>query len=324
MNIAKASASSGIMSPRTRTSSTPCSPCSSSKKRSRSSTKRRHKNWMIPYSIVRFTLWPFSTQIRRLWRNSNSGSRASLRLSTCGFRSLPIPRPIAGHLGKAHELTKQSLDSAIRADSKESGAIWQENAALREAAFGNAPEARQAAAEGLKLAPTSQGVQVEAALAFAMAGDAARAESLAQDLNKRFPLDTQMQSLWLPAIRAELALDRKNPAEALNSLQAAAPPIELGQIAFVANSSCLYPTYIRGRSLPGSGTGQRSRRRVPEDSRPQRHRLELLDGSIGASRRGSCERFAVENFARRGCRCRPRPGTRRLQRFPHPLERRRS
>jgi integrase len=29
-----------------------------------------------------------------------------------------------------------------------------------------------------------------------MAGDGARAESLAQDLNKRFPLDTQMQSLW--------------------------------------------------------------------------------------------------------------------------------
>ncbi len=161
----------------------------------------------------------------------------------------------AGHLGKAHELTQQSLDSAIRADSKESGAIWQGNAALREAAFGNASEAKQAAARGLKLAPKSQGVQVEAALAFAMAGDAARAESLAQDLNKRFPLDTQMQSLWLPAIRAELALDRKSPAEALNSLQAAPTPIELGQIAFVANISCLYPTYIWGEVYLAAGQG---------------------------------------------------------------------
>ena len=68
---------------------------------------------------------------------------------------------------------------------------------------------------GLKLAPASQGVEVEAALALAMAGDSARAESLAQDLNKRFPLDTQMQSLWLPAIQAQLALNRKNPAAAL-------------------------------------------------------------------------------------------------------------
>ena len=37
----------------------------------------------------------------------------------------------AGHLGKARELTKRAVDSAIRADNKESGAIWQANAALR-------------------------------------------------------------------------------------------------------------------------------------------------------------------------------------------------
>ena len=105
-----------------------------------------------------------------------------------------------GHLGKAREFTRRSVDSAIRADSKENGAISLENSALREAAFGNMTDAKQTAAEGLKLVPTSQSVEVEAALAYAMAGDAARAESLAQDLNKRFPLDTQMQSLWLPAI----------------------------------------------------------------------------------------------------------------------------
>ena len=35
-----------------------------------------------------------------------------------------------GHLGKARELTKRAVDSAIRADSKETGAIWQANAAI--------------------------------------------------------------------------------------------------------------------------------------------------------------------------------------------------
>jgi serine/threonine protein kinase/tetratricopeptide (TPR) repeat protein len=159
-----------------------------------------------------------------------------------------------GHVGKARELTKRAVDSTIRADSKETGAIWQANAALEQAAYGNAAEARQSAAEALKLAPTSQGVEVEAALAFAMAGDAARAESLAQDLGKRFPLDTQMQSLWLPAIQAQLALDRKNPVSALSSLQAASP-VELGQIAFVNNISCLYPTYVRGEAYLAAGQG---------------------------------------------------------------------
>jgi tetratricopeptide (TPR) repeat protein len=159
-----------------------------------------------------------------------------------------------GHVGKARELTKRAVDSAIRADSKENGAIWQANAALREAALDNLAEARQIAAEALKLAPTSQGVESEAALTFAMAGDTARAESLAQDLGKRFPLDTQMQSLWLPAIQAQLALNKKNPAAALNTLQAASP-IELGQIAFVANISCLYPTYVRGEAYLAAGQG---------------------------------------------------------------------
>ena len=159
-----------------------------------------------------------------------------------------------GHLGKARELTKRAVDSAIRADSKENGAIWQTIAAQRAAAYGNAAEARQSAAEALKLAPTSQGVESEAALAFAMAGDTGRAESLAQDLGKRFPLDTQMQSLWLPAIQAQLALDGKNTASALNASQGASP-IELGQIAFVANISCLYHVYARGEAYLAAGQG---------------------------------------------------------------------
>jgi tetratricopeptide (TPR) repeat protein len=157
-----------------------------------------------------------------------------------------------GHLSKARELTRRAVDSAIRADSKENGAVWQANAALQQAAYGNSAEARRTAAEALKLAPASPGVEVEAALAFAMAGDTARAESLAQDLGKRFPLDSQMQSLWLPAIQAQLALERKNPILALNALQAASP-IELGQIQFVANISCLYHVYVRGEAYLAAG-----------------------------------------------------------------------
>jgi serine/threonine protein kinase/Tfp pilus assembly protein PilF len=160
----------------------------------------------------------------------------------------------AGHVRKARELTKRAVDSAVRADSKENGAIWQAIAAQWEAAYGNATEARQSAAEALKLDPASQAVEVESALAFAMAGDTARAESLAQDLGKRYPLDTQMQSLWLPAIQAQSALDKKNPTAALNTLQAASP-IELGQIGFVANISCLYHVYVRGEAYLAAGQG---------------------------------------------------------------------
>jgi serine/threonine protein kinase/tetratricopeptide (TPR) repeat protein len=161
-----------------------------------------------------------------------------------------------GHLGKARELTKKALDSALRADNKEGGAIWEANAALEQAAYGNPGEARQSAEEALKIAPASPGAESEAALAFAIARDTARAESLAQDLGKRYPLDTQMQSLWLPAIQAQVALNgaKKNSASALTSLQAASP-VEMGEIGFVANISCLYPTYIRGEAYLAAGQG---------------------------------------------------------------------
>jgi tetratricopeptide (TPR) repeat protein len=159
-----------------------------------------------------------------------------------------------GRLAKAQELTKRAVDSAIRADSKENGAVYLANAALEQAAYGNPAEARKSTAEALKLAPASQAVESEAALAFAMAGDTPRAESLAQDLDKRFPLGTQMQSLWLPAIRAQLSLDRKNPPAALNALQASSIS-ELGNIPFVNNISCLYPTYVRGEAYLAAGQG---------------------------------------------------------------------
>jgi eukaryotic-like serine/threonine-protein kinase len=185
----------------------------------------------------------------QVWFAANPG------VENFGFSLASDTDAYDGHLTKARELTKLSVDSAIQADNKEAGAIWQENDALREAAFGNFPQARQAAEAGLKVDSASQGVGVEAALAYAMAGDKARAESLAQDLNKRYPLDTQMQSLWLPAVRAQLALDGRNSSVAVSDLQPALPPIEYGQIFFVANLSCLYPTYIRGQAYLAAGEG---------------------------------------------------------------------
>jgi len=159
-----------------------------------------------------------------------------------------------GHLNKARELTKRAMDSSVRANSPENGARWEAIAAQREAAFGYSAQARQRAADALKLAPANQMAQSHAALALAMAGETARAESLAQDLEKRFPLDTQMQSLWLPTIRAQLALHRKNPVLALNALPPASP-IDLGVIMGAANSSCLLPVYVRGEAYLAAGQG---------------------------------------------------------------------
>ncbi|HVI07510.1 MAG TPA: protein kinase [Candidatus Binatia bacterium] len=160
----------------------------------------------------------------------------------------------SGHLRKARDLTKQSVDSAIRADSKEGAALWQENAALREAAFGNMKDAKEAEGEGLKLAPASPGAMVEAALALAMIGDTAASEKLAEQLNGQSPLDTQMQALWLPAIRAQSWLNRRNPGAAVRAFPAEGA-VEFGQISFATNLSCLYTTYLRGQAYLAYGQG---------------------------------------------------------------------
>jgi hypothetical protein len=61
-----------------------------------------------------------------------------------------------------------------------------ENAALREAAFGNSAEAKQVAAEGVKLYPASQAMEVESALGYALTSDSTLG-ALAQDLSAHYP-----------------------------------------------------------------------------------------------------------------------------------------
>jgi serine/threonine protein kinase/tetratricopeptide (TPR) repeat protein len=164
----------------------------------------------------------------------------------------------AGRLRQAREFTRKAVDSAMRTDNKENAAIWLETAALRETVFGNTAEARRGVASGLQMAPASPGVRVEAALASAISGDSVRAGSLARDLAKDFPLDTQMQGLWLPIIRAQLALDRKDPTAAIRLLQPvrqSGGQLELGQIVFLLNMSCLHSVYVRGNAYLAAGQG---------------------------------------------------------------------
>jgi serine/threonine protein kinase len=165
----------------------------------------------------------------------------------------------AGHVSEAQELNKKAVESAIKADNKEDGAIYLASTAIRQAAYGSGQEARQSAAAALKLVPDSPAATVEAALALAMAGDTTQAQSLAKELNQRYPVDLQLQTIWLTAINAQLALnkgnDKKNAADALQALQADSP-MEYGLIAFVNNINCLYPKYIRGQAYLASGEGR--------------------------------------------------------------------
>ncbi len=152
----------------------------------------------------------------------------------------------SGRLGEARDFSRRAVASAERAAEKEKAASYEVDAALREALFGNAAAGRQRAAAALGLS-IGRDVRYGAALALAMAGDAARAQALAEDLAKRFPEDTLVQFNYLPTLHAQLALSRNNASKAIEALQAAAP-YELGDPTEAFTFLSLYPVYVRAEA----------------------------------------------------------------------------
>jgi tetratricopeptide (TPR) repeat protein len=158
-----------------------------------------------------------------------------------------------GHLSRARDFSRRAVDAAVRADSKESAAIWQASAALREAEFDNPANAKQDVAAALTLSP-GRDVETLAALALARSGETVRAKTIAADLERSYPSDTILKVYWLPAIKAAIELSANDTARSLVLLEAAAP-YELGepeQFQF----GTLYPLYLRGQTylLAHNGT----------------------------------------------------------------------
>jgi predicted Zn-dependent protease len=87
-------------------------------------------------------------------------------------------------------------------------------------------------------------VQSLAADALAISGNVDRAQSIANSLDKNFPLDTLVQGIWLPIVRARIHLRRGAPSQAVETLRAASR-YELGALW---QTVPLRPMYVRGNA----------------------------------------------------------------------------
>ncbi len=150
-----------------------------------------------------------------------------------------------GRLVKARDFSRRAVDSATRNDSKETAALWQANAALREAEFGNTAAAKQGTAAALALAP-GRDVKMFAALTLARIGETARAKAIVDELEKSYPSNTMLKIYWVPTIKAAMELNTNNSAQAVVFLEAAAP-YELGDPPQLQLGT-LYPVYVRGEA----------------------------------------------------------------------------
>jgi DNA-binding winged helix-turn-helix (wHTH) protein/Tfp pilus assembly protein PilF len=199
----------------------------------------------------------------------------------------------SGHLQRARSMSHSAVSQAQQAEQRERAGLWETGAAVREAFFGNAPEAKRRALAALELSKDRE-VEYGAAFALALSGDFLKAEALADDLEKRFPADTAVRSSYLPALRARLALSQGNAAKAIELLQVAVPH-ELGspRSSIYALFGALYPTYVRGEAYLAAHQGAEA---ATEFQKILDHRGIVVSDPIGAlARLQSARAYALSS-----------------------------
>jgi eukaryotic-like serine/threonine-protein kinase len=128
----------------------------------------------------------------------------------------------AGRLQMARQLNRQSLELAHRQHLVEPAGLTAALEALTEAQFGNVVRARERAREALGMVHSADSYGI-AGQALAFSGDFRQAQAAADELNRRFPKDTLVQSLSIPVIRAAIEVERGDPRAAIESLRQATP-----------------------------------------------------------------------------------------------------
>jgi tetratricopeptide (TPR) repeat protein len=153
-----------------------------------------------------------------------------------------------GQFAKSRDLNERVTEASRRAHENDDAAGNLSEAALQEALAGDKAIADAKAKAALALS-NGQGVETNAGLALALAGNATEANRVANDLNKQFPEDTIAQMV-ITTIRACALLGNGNSsdgarraAEAMGS----AAPYELNGDLF------LIPVYVRGQAYLSAG-----------------------------------------------------------------------
>ena len=162
-----------------------------------------------------------------------------------------------GHLQKAREYTRRAVESAKKAELPESAAVWEVEAAMREAMFGYPEEARKHVESALQLAPESKDVRALASLVFARLGEDSKAQKILDDLRALYVSNMVIQKAWLPVVQAEMKLRKKQYADAINSLEGVTP-YEKGQLTGNLSDSCMIPAFLRGEAQLGAGNARQA------------------------------------------------------------------
>lgn len=165
-----------------------------------------------------------------------------------------------GRVQQARIMSQRAPDAARRAQQPERAALFEAQAAVREAFLGNFAKAQRSALLALELSK-GKDVQYGAAFALALSRDSSRADVIANQLEKRYPEDTAVKYSYFPELRAlhELNSSGNFGKQAANAIQAldVAAPYELGwpSSVYIGSYGALYPVYVRGQAYLAANRG---------------------------------------------------------------------
>jgi serine/threonine protein kinase/tetratricopeptide (TPR) repeat protein len=178
---------------------------------------RQHADWAASSSTWALNILALSPALQGRWRESQA--------RTAETAALFDARGMPGLAARA--MSYEAVDAAL---------------------FGDCAAARRPAAR--VLAGQMDEEQAEAILVLALCGERERALRLGEALRARRPLDTKINRIWLPSIRAAVALDRGNPAHAIELLRVAAP---------YDGAAESWPIYLRAMAWLRAGAGVEAR-----------------------------------------------------------------
>jgi serine/threonine protein kinase/tetratricopeptide (TPR) repeat protein len=154
-----------------------------------------------------------------------------------------------GRLKEADRLSDGAVNLARQGGLPERAAMFEGARAVWNALFGIRSGATKSAVGALSLFNGRDAVYGPA-FAFALLNDSTPEHNIVADLETRYPEDTSVQFSYLPALRALEALNRGEPAKAIEFTQAAVPyELAVPGTAYFTGASffgALYPVYVRG------------------------------------------------------------------------------
>jgi tetratricopeptide (TPR) repeat protein len=127
-----------------------------------------------------------------------------------------------GRVQRARETLTRASDQAEQQGLKGIAADVRAAMCVLEASLGNMQEARKGITEPLT-SSADRSTRATLAAALALTGDTNGAQKFIDELAKDFPLDTLLNNAALPAARAVVELQRKNPERAIALLEPARP-----------------------------------------------------------------------------------------------------